>query len=49
MMTMKLSTVTQQIQVVNAPISAFEALNLCFGDSVNFIDSTTISGGTINS
>lgn len=43
------STVTQQIQVVNAPISAFEALNLCFGDSVNFIDSTTISGGTITS
>ncbi len=43
------SSLTQQIQVVNAPISAFEALNLCFGDSVNFIDSTTISGGTISS
>lgn len=43
------SSVTQQIQIIDAPTSNFTAINLCFGDSVNFIDSTTTSGGSINS
>lgn len=41
------SSVTQQIQIVNAPISSFVTSNLCFGDSVHFIDSSTVSGGSI--
>lgn len=43
------SSVTQQIQIVNAPVSSFVTTNLCFGDSVHFVDSTTLSGGTIAS
>lgn len=41
------SSVTQQIQIVNAPITSFDAINLCFGDSVYFQDSTSITGGSI--
>ncbi len=40
---------TQQVQVINAPISNFEVVNQCFGDSINFIDSSFISGGSISS
>ncbi len=41
------SSVTQQLQVFNSPISEFSVSNLCEGDSTNFVDSSFISNGVI--
>jgi PKD repeat protein len=43
------SSITKQIDIIEAPTSNFFASNLCDGDTTYFIDSTVVNNGVISS